>query len=83
MPAAAVIPAPQVYSYTAEVKKLVVGSACPACGAALRSSTARRHISADLCVMLFTGCRTCGQRVYFEQIRVLNTGVSLVYICME
>ena len=34
MPAAAVIPAPQVYSYTAEVKKLVVGSACAACGAA-------------------------------------------------
>ena len=83
MPAAAVIPAPQVYSYTAEVKKLVVGSACPACGAALRSSTARRHINADFCAMLFIGCRIGRQRVYFEQIRVLNTGVSLVYICME
>ena len=28
MPAAAVIPAPQVYIYVAAVKKLVVGSAC-------------------------------------------------------
>ena len=28
MPAAAVIPAPQVYIYAAAVKKLVVGSAC-------------------------------------------------------
>ena len=32
MPAAAVIPAPQVYIYIAEVKKLVVGSACLASG---------------------------------------------------
>ena len=32
MPAAAVIPAPQVYIYIAEVKKLVVGSACSASG---------------------------------------------------
>jgi hypothetical protein len=28
VPAAAVIPAPQVYIYAAAVKKLVVGSAC-------------------------------------------------------
>ena len=35
MPAAAVIPAPQVYSYTVAVKKLVVGSECSAPGAAL------------------------------------------------
>jgi hypothetical protein len=34
VPAAAVIPAPQVYSYTAAVKKLVVGSECLACGVA-------------------------------------------------
>ncbi len=33
MPAAAVIPAPQVYIYFAEFKKLVVGSACSASGA--------------------------------------------------
>ncbi len=32
MPAAAVIPAPQVYIYVAAVKKLVVGSACLASG---------------------------------------------------
>ena len=35
MPAAAVIPAPQVYSYTVAVKKLVVGSECLAPGAVL------------------------------------------------
>ena len=34
MPAAAVIPAPQVYIYVAAVKKLVVGSACLASGSA-------------------------------------------------
>jgi hypothetical protein len=33
VPAAAVIPAPQVYIYFAEFKKLVVGSACSASGA--------------------------------------------------
>ena len=33
MPAAAVIPAPQVYSYTVAVKKLVVGSECLVPGA--------------------------------------------------
>jgi hypothetical protein len=32
VPAAAVIPAPQVYIYVAAVKKLVVGSACLASG---------------------------------------------------
>jgi hypothetical protein len=37
VPAAAVIPAPQVYIYIAEVKKLVVGSACSAAGVTIVS----------------------------------------------
>ena len=43
MPAAAVIPAPQVYIYIAEVKKLVVGSACLAPGAVFDRYWAATH----------------------------------------
>ena len=82
MPAAAVIPAPQVYIYFAEFKKLVVGSACSASGA-----VSGRYWNATHRMPV---CRRCsssgvggGWRVYFEQIRVLNAGVSLVYFCME
>ena len=82
MPAAVVIPVPQVYIYFAEFKKLVVGSACSASGAAHG-----RHWNATHRMPV---CRRCsssgvggGWRVYFEQIRVLNAGVSLVYFCME
>jgi hypothetical protein len=43
VPAAAVIPAPQVYVYIAEVKKLVVGSACLAPGAVFDRYWAATH----------------------------------------
>ena len=57
MPAAAVIPAPQVYIYFAEFKKLVVGSACSASGAVFRPLLERDTSNVGLPLMLLTGCQ--------------------------
>jgi hypothetical protein len=55
VPAAAVIPAPQVYIYFAEFKKLVVGSACSASGAVFRPLLERDTSNVGVPSMLFIG----------------------------
>ena len=57
MPAAAVIPAPQVYIYFAEFKKLVVGSACSASGAVIWPLLECDTSNVGLPLMLLTGCQ--------------------------
>jgi hypothetical protein len=57
VPAAAVIPAPQVYIYFAEFKKLVVGSACSASGAVNWPLLECDTSNAGLPLMLFIGCQ--------------------------
>jgi hypothetical protein len=75
VPAAAVIPALKVHRIIAAVKKLVVGSVPRRVvyprGYALRSGPARVPVVPSWPSPVAAG----GWRVYFEKIRVLNTGV--------
>ena len=74
VPAAAVIPALKMHRIIAAVKKLVVGSV-PAAWSTRKCSTA---FVGFLPVFVPTSLPTAvrGWRFYFEQIRVLSTGVS-------
>ena len=56
MPAAAVIPAPQVYIAIAAVKKLVVGSACSGPGPPSGCELGSEANTAGFLLMLFIGC---------------------------
>jgi hypothetical protein len=84
VPAAAVIPALKMHRTIAAVKKLVVGS-LPS-GKSLRSRgvvLVPPSAIAELGdVSPSWGCIAC-LAVYFEQIRVLSTGVSPECSCME
>ena len=75
MPAAAVIPALKVHRIIAAVKKLVVGSV-PWDWVRFRACTQLPGF-----LLVFPSWPSLvaagGWRVYFEKIRVLNTGVSL------
>ncbi len=55
VPAAAVIPAPQVYSYIVAVKKLVVGSECLAGGTVFHCHCFAAHNRRLAAVVAFTG----------------------------
>ncbi len=66
MPAAAVIPAPIVYTNVVAVKKLVVGFLV-ACGRAALTACVARGLLGTFCDV----------SDYFEQIRVLKAGVCL------
>ena len=74
VPAAAVIPALKMHRIIAAVKKLVVGSV-PATWSTLAGGTA---LAGFLPVFARqpSPAAACGWRFYFEQIRVLSTGVS-------
>jgi hypothetical protein len=82
VPAAAVIPALKVYIAIAAVKKLVVGSKAEDPVRLLGVNWASR-----LLLLVFPPLplpvAAGDQRVYFEKIRVLKTGVSPAYWCME
>jgi hypothetical protein len=82
VPAAAVIPALKVYIAIAAVKKLVVGSK-----AQDLVHPQGVNWAPGLILLVFPVWPSLvalgGWRVYFEKIRVLKTGVSPAYWCME
>ena len=81
MPAAAVIPALKMHRTIAAVKKLVVGSA------PVGESPPREVVPVSTGYLTEGGCALHGEQsapsFYFEQIRVLSTGVSPECSCME
>ena len=83
VPAAAVIPALKMHRIIAAVKKLVVGSV-PAGRSTHWVRTGSAGFSAGVpCVGCPQGWPARVRQVYFEQIRVLQTGVSPECSCME
>jgi hypothetical protein len=81
VPAAAVIPALKMHRTIAAVKKLVVGSV-PATWSTRKGGTALVGFG-PVFVRLPLSVAVRGWLVYFEQIRVLSTGVSPECSCME
>jgi hypothetical protein len=81
VPAAAVIPALKMHRTIAAVKKLVVGSV-PATWSALTGGTALVGFG-PVFGRSPSLAAARGWLVYFEQIRVLSTGVSPECSCME
>jgi hypothetical protein len=82
VPAAAVIPALKMHRTIAAVKKLVVGSV-PAPWSTLTGGTVCAGFLAGLRVRRPSLVGGRGWLLYFEQIRVLSTGVSPECSCME
>ena len=82
MPAAAVIPAPIVYIKVVAVKKLVVGSLSRVAGLPPGhvSGTAWTYLW-DVCLHLTVWHDVHG--FYFDEIRMLQTGMGLEYVSME
>jgi hypothetical protein len=81
VPAAAVIPALKMHRTIAAVKKLVVGSVLTS-----RSTFGCALVGLAFCSFWAGALHwvpDSGLQVYFEQIRVLQTGVSLECSCME
>ena len=81
VPAAAVIPALKMHRTIAAVKKLVVGSV-PATWSTRKGGTALVGFG-PVFVRSPSSAAVRGWLVYFEQIRVLSTGVSPECSCME
>jgi hypothetical protein len=82
VPAAAVIPALKMHRTIAAVKKLVVGSV-PAPRSIARCALVAAGFPVAHSPAALTDSRCLGLQLYFEQIRVLKTGVSLECSCME
>ena len=83
MPAAAVIPALKMHRIIAAVKKLVVGSVLAARSVHWACTGAAGFPAWFLPGVGLHRSASVAGRVYFEQIRVLQTGVSLECSCME